>query len=363
MLAHRHPQHLDRAAVVVVLDQRAVEAEEEVVGEGAGLAAAGPVRLVQHGQALEPVQRLRGRGRRHQREGPQLAVFLHAAADLRTRVRADQLQEVAAGGAHRLQVDRVGAAHPVLALEPARGQSGLAAGRPARPGQARQHDLGHTAQAPGPVRQHRRADRVRALGIVGGDQEVVVLDRQDVELGPAGRMQPGGAAERQAEALPAGPVDDQRQADIALAAARLQQPRAHRVRQQRQPGADPGPAGEEAALGTGLERTPAGGQRDTVGRIIQRDQGKLQGRRCGGSGRTAKAHAPIVAVRDVTLPCAVHAAQRRISVLLPNRLSTRSTASAAVRLRTSQAGLSSTMSSEPSRPVSAIISMHSCASR
>ena len=101
MLAHRHPQHLDRAAVVVVLDQRAVEAEEEVVGEGAGLAAAGPVRLVQHGQALEPVQRLRGRGRRHQREGPQLAVFLHAAADLRTRVRADQLQEVAAGGAHR----------------------------------------------------------------------------------------------------------------------------------------------------------------------------------------------------------------------------------------------------------------------
>jgi predicted dehydrogenase len=53
----------------------------------------------------------------------------------------------------------------------------------------------------------------------------------------------------------------------------------------------------------------------------------------------------------------------RISVLLPNRLSIRSTASSAVRLRTSSAGLSSTMSSEASRPVSAIISMHNWASR
>ncbi len=35
----------------------------------------------------------------------------------------------------------------------------------------------------------------------------------------------------------------------------------------------------------------------------------------------------------------------------------------AVRLRISKAGLSSTMSSEAMRPVSAIISMHSCASR
>ena len=53
----------------------------------------------------------------------------------------------------------------------------------------------------------------------------------------------------------------------------------------------------------------------------------------------------------------------RIRVLLPNKLSTRSTASSAVMFRRSRAGLSSTMSSEPSRPVSAIISMHSCASR
>ncbi len=53
----------------------------------------------------------------------------------------------------------------------------------------------------------------------------------------------------------------------------------------------------------------------------------------------------------------------RISVLLPNRLSIRSTASSAVRLRTSSAGFSSITSSEASRPQSAIISMHSCASR
>ena len=53
----------------------------------------------------------------------------------------------------------------------------------------------------------------------------------------------------------------------------------------------------------------------------------------------------------------------RISVLLPNSDSTRSTASTAVLLRTSRAGFSSMMSSEPTGPVSAIISMHSCASR
>ncbi|TXC65288.1 hypothetical protein FSC37_01695 [Piscinibacter aquaticus] len=53
----------------------------------------------------------------------------------------------------------------------------------------------------------------------------------------------------------------------------------------------------------------------------------------------------------------------RISVLLPNRLSIRSTASTAVLLRTSSAGFSSITSNEASRPVSAIISMHSCASR
>jgi DNA-binding IclR family transcriptional regulator len=62
---------------------------------------------------------------------------------------------------------------------------------------------------------------------------------------------------------------------------------------------------------------------------------------------------------------AAQAAQepRRIRVDLPNRLSMRSTASSAVLLRTSKAGFSSTTSSERMRPVSAIISMHSWASR
>ncbi len=55
--------------------------------------------------------------------------------------------------------------------------------------------------------------------------------------------------------------------------------------------------------------------------------------------------------------------QVRIRVLLPNRLSIRSTASSAVLLRRSSAGLSSITSRLASRPVSAIISMHSCASR
>ena len=53
----------------------------------------------------------------------------------------------------------------------------------------------------------------------------------------------------------------------------------------------------------------------------------------------------------------------RIKVLLPNSDSTRSTASSAVAFLTSNAGLSSITSSEARRPVSAIISMHSCASR
>lgn len=55
--------------------------------------------------------------------------------------------------------------------------------------------------------------------------------------------------------------------------------------------------------------------------------------------------------------------QSRISVDLPNRLSTRSTTSSAVRLRISITGFSSTMSSDSRRPVSAIISITSCASR
>ena len=53
----------------------------------------------------------------------------------------------------------------------------------------------------------------------------------------------------------------------------------------------------------------------------------------------------------------------RASVDAPNRLCTKSTASSAVRLRTSRAGLISTTSREPSWPLSAIISMHSCISR
>ena len=59
----------------------------------------------------------------------------------------------------------------------------------------------------------------------------------------------------------------------------------------------------------------------------------------------------------------LHQGAARISVLLPNRLSIKSTASSAVLLRTSSAGLSSITSSEARRPLSAIISMHSCASR
>ena len=53
----------------------------------------------------------------------------------------------------------------------------------------------------------------------------------------------------------------------------------------------------------------------------------------------------------------------RIRVLLPKSDSMRSTATSAVRLRSSNAGFSSMTSSEARRPVSAIISMHSWASR
>jgi len=50
------------------------------------------------------------------------------------------------------------------------------------------------------------------------------------------------------------------------------------------------------------------------------------------------------------------AVSRRIKVLLPNSEATRSTATAAVRLRTSSEGFDSMMSSEPNWPVSTIIS-------
>ena len=46
-----------------------------------------------------------------------------------------------------------------------------------------------------------------------------------------------------------------------------------------------------------------------------------------------------------------------MSVLLPNSDSTRSTASSAVRLRTSSAGLTSTMSSDANRPLSIVIAV------
>src|SRR5881398_3150368 len=64
-----------------------------------------------------------------------------------------------------------------------------------------------------------------------------------------------------------------------------------------------------------------------------------------------------------SLPAGWRHTGRRTSVLLPNSDSMRSTASTAVLLCTSNAGLSSTTSSDPRRRVSAIISMQSCASR
>src|SRR5690606_696128 len=53
----------------------------------------------------------------------------------------------------------------------------------------------------------------------------------------------------------------------------------------------------------------------------------------------------------------------RARICWPNRLSTSSTASSAVRLRSSKAGLSSMISSDLIKPESWIISMQSCASR
>src|SRR3984957_9497011 len=67
--------------------------------------------------------------------------------------------------------------------------------------------------------------------------------------------------------------------------------------------------------------------------------------------------------RSVSTRALGNARGLRIKVLLPNSDSTRSTASTAVLLRTSKAGFNSMISNEATRPVSAIISMHSCASR
>jgi len=75
--------------------------------------------------------------------------------------------------------------------------------------------------------------------------------------------------------------------------------------------------------------------------------------------QTAVGAASPVGAASAAMGCSPH----RINVDFPNSDSTRSTASFAVWFRLSNAGFSSTMSSEPTRPVSAIISMHSCASR
>ncbi len=102
---------------------------------------------------------------------------------------------------------------------------------------------------------------------------------------------------------------------------------------------------------------------ERIGRSVQDAQplqrghaSRLIGRAGDIAGRTI--HAP-------TLPCYgdFDTGSYRSSVDAPNRLWMNSTASSAVRLRTSSAGLISTTSSDRSRPVSAIISMHSCISR
>src|SRR5690606_21962606 len=64
----------------------------------------------------------------------------------------------------------------------------------------------------------------------------------------------------------------------------------------------------------------------------------------------------VAAAHNVYLPGAPLV---RARICSPNRLSTSSTASSAVRLRSSKAGFSSMMSSEPMSPESWIISMQS----
>src|SRR6185312_9832931 len=99
-------------------------------------------------------------------------------------------------------------------------------------------------------------------------------------------------------------------------------------------------------------RAPAGGDRRADrARVVA----QVRGAGGGDAGEDSGLHGVRLWCRGV--------ARQRIRVDLPNSDSTRSTASFAVALRLSNAGFSSTMSSEPSRPESAIISMHSCASR
>ena len=72
---------------------------------------------------------------------------------------------------------------------------------------------------------------------------------------------------------------------------------------------------------------------------------------------------PIADRLDQCAPARPAPPHSRAKVDLPNRLSTRSIATSAVPLSRSRIGLSSTISSEPMRPLSAIISIASCASR
>ena len=115
-----------------------------------------------------------------------------------------------------------------------------------------------------------------------------------------------------------------------------------------------GSGGEAAGPWGGLAR---GGYRRARGAADpgQRRGGQDPSRQGAGKGaRIGHVSQPGVPVPQVG---------SRISVLLPNRLSIRSTASAAVLLRTSSAGFSSITSRLARRPLSAIISMHNWASR
>lgn len=126
-------------------------------------------------------------------------------------------------------------------------------------------------------------------------------------------------------------------------------------------GQRPGPGGPSVVLQWGR-------QRRGFGEPARRERSSAMNDGChiqaasGGSTPTGSTPRGLRAVRRAGRR-APAAHQSRIRVLLPNRLSTRSTASTAVLLCSSNAGLSSMMSSEPSPPRSAIISMHSCASR
>src|SRR5690606_23559773 len=117
-------------------------------------------------------------------------------------------------------------------------------------------------------------------------------------------------------------------------------------------------------LGLALQLGPPAGDDVLVHGVSSCDGGTIPGirgshtilrkRPCRrGQGFVARAFTSMSAAR----------VQSRISVDLPNRLSTRSTARRAVRLRRSSAGFTSTTSSESAPPASAIISIISCASR